>query len=97
MCTNYKQLVFVLHNKMDEVLKYGITVYAEKRVGVSKERGILGEKFPPIQSSTPLGLCFDQNRQKGKLGSTTSDGQKTIKCEDVHASSEKCLHLHDRH
>ena len=47
---------------MDEVLKYGITVYAEKRVGVSKERGILGEKFPPIQSSTPLGLCFDQNR-----------------------------------
>ena len=32
----------------------------KKEVGVSKERGILGGKFPPIQSSTPLGLCFDQ-------------------------------------
>ena len=58
MCTNYKQLVFVLHNKMDEVLKYGITVYAEKRVGVSKERGNFGGKVPANSVFDSLGTLF---------------------------------------
>ena len=52
------QLVFVLHNKMDEVLKYGITVYAEKRGRSFERKRNFGGKVPANSVFDSLGTLF---------------------------------------